>query len=102
MPLQENWPAWISVFVLSVELRSKARASFTAVLFCSDECCEEFTDKLATSGKLELDDLDEDLDVDVDVDVDELDVDDLDFPEDGPKKGDSLLDDDFDINPEDF
>lgn len=83
-----------------IEIEGKG-IPYRGCLFCSDGCCEEFTDKLATSGKLELDDLDEDLDVD-DLDAVDLDVDELDFPDDGPKKGDSLLDDDFDINPEDF
>lgn len=62
--------------------------------FCSDECCEEFEDEFSKLGEPDLESLDEDNDED-------FDEEDLGYKEE-EVEADSLLDDDYAINPEDF
>ncbi len=66
---------------------------FRKGVFCSDECCEEFEAELSEKiepdlDNLEVDDFDDDDDDDLGFDDDDIDAD--------------LLDDEFDIKPEDF
>lgn len=68
---------------------------FRGQLFCSDECCEEYEKEFQDKDEPELDKLEED---------DDSGEDNLDYQDedDFEEEGDNLLDDDFDIKPEDF
>lgn len=63
--------------------------------FCSDECCEEFEVEMTASEEPGLDELDESLDPG-------FSEDDLGYQEDDDNASEKYLDDDYDINPEDF
>ena len=64
-------------------------------VFCCDECCEEYEDEFSKVGEPDLASLDEELD-------DDFDEEDLGYQEEDELEVDSLLDDDYAINPEDF
>ncbi len=64
-------------------------------VFCSDECCEEFEAAYVASDEPEVDELEDKVDSD-------LEDEDLGYQDDEEKPKDKYLDDDFDINPEDF
>lgn len=76
-----------------IEIEGKG-IHFRARVFCSDECCEEFEDLFSKVGEPDLESLDEDNDED-------FDEEDLGYKEE-EVEADSLLDDDYAINPEDF
>ncbi len=76
-----------------IEIEGKG-IHFRDRVFCSDECCEEFEVEFAARGVPDLKELDEEVDSDLNND--------LGYQEEEPAEKDNFLDDDFDINPEDF
>ncbi len=73
----------------------EAGIQFRGKFFCSDECCEKYEQNLLDKDEPVLDELADDEDADL-LNLDE----DLDYNED--EDDEDLLDDDFDIKPEDF
>jgi len=65
--------------------------------FCSDECCEEFDEKFVASVEPKMDELDGD-----DFEDEDLAEEDLGYRDGEYTDGDDLLDDDYDIKPDDF
>jgi hypothetical protein len=77
-----------------IEIEDKG-IHYRGQVFCSDECCEEFEEEFSSSDEPDIEDLDEEADTD-------FDEDDLGYRDEVDTTKDDLLDDDFDISPEDF
>ncbi len=67
-------------------------------VFCSDECCEEFEEEFIARGEPDLEELDEELAAGLGEDIEV----DLGYQDDDEVVKDDLLDEDFEINPDDF
>jgi hypothetical protein len=64
-------------------------------VFCSDDCCEEFEEEFNSSDEPDIEDLEEE-------DPEDFDEEDLGYRDRVVGEKDDFLDDDYDIDPDDF